>query len=259
MGNKGKEDTYTVAKLKGTENYKEWAREMGFALQDAGLESYADGTSIKPRLYIESEMYPMAPLLPLSEEKIEKRQAEIDKWVLNNSVLAERLVRCVQGRYSNSSRKPGRPRRYGTIFSLSIRHQVADPKSFSRGQLCIQQKHGWFWIDHENHFSCEKKGHIANHCTEPALIPKDDDQSGKALGSVQLGAITISQLGDLKNLELLDPGVTDQAHNSRDAFINFRPMREEACTATGERIISYGRGDVVKKFTHSDVMFTNVL
>lgn len=36
-------------------------------------------------------------------------------------------------------------------------------------------------------------------------------------------------------------------------------MREEACTATGEQIISYGRGDIVKKLTYSDVMFTNVL
>lgn len=49
MGNKGTEGIYIFAKLKGTEHHKEWAREMGFALQDAGLESYADGTSIKPR------------------------------------------------------------------------------------------------------------------------------------------------------------------------------------------------------------------
>lgn len=36
-------------------------------------------------------------------------------------------------------------------------------------------------------------------------------------------------------------------------------MREEACTANGERIISHGRGDIIKKFTYSDVMFTNIL
>lgn len=63
----------------------------------------------------------------------------------------------------------------------------------------------------------------------------------------------------MKNLDLVDSGATDHAHNSRDAFINFRPVREEAYTATGQQIISHGRGDVVKKFTHSDVMFTNVL
>ena len=31
---------------------------------------------------------------------------------------------------------------------------------------------------------------------------------------------------DLKNLDLLDSGATDHAHNSRDAFSNFRPVRE---------------------------------
>lgn len=71
-------------------------------------------------------------------------------------------------------------------------------------------------------------------------VPKDDDKSGKALGAVQLGAIRLSLVGDLKNLDLLDSGATNHAHNSRDAFINCYPMREEACTATGERIISYG-------------------
>lgn len=85
MDNKGTEGTYTFTKLKGIENYKQRAREMGFALQDAGLESYADGTSIKPKLYTESEKTPAAFAIPLSEEKIEKRQAEVDKWILNSS------------------------------------------------------------------------------------------------------------------------------------------------------------------------------
>ena len=35
-------------------------------------------------------------------------------------------------------------------------------------------------------------------------------------------------------------------------------MRNKAYTATGEQIISYGWSDVVKKFIHSDVTFTNV-
>lgn len=39
---KGNEDTYTFSELKGTENYKEWAQEMGFALLNAGLMPYAN-------------------------------------------------------------------------------------------------------------------------------------------------------------------------------------------------------------------------
>ena len=48
MGIKGGEGMYTFANLKGTENYKEWAREMSFALRDAGLIPYASGTAVRP-------------------------------------------------------------------------------------------------------------------------------------------------------------------------------------------------------------------
>ena len=44
----GKESEYTFAKLSSAENYKEWAREMIFALKDSGLWGYVDGTIIKP-------------------------------------------------------------------------------------------------------------------------------------------------------------------------------------------------------------------
>ena len=91
MGNKGTEGSYTFAKLKGTENYKEWAKEMGFALQDAGLESYVDGMCKKPELYTKTKKYPAAPAVPLSEEKIEKRKAEVEKWVLNNSRTCDKI------------------------------------------------------------------------------------------------------------------------------------------------------------------------
>lgn len=67
-------------------------------------------------------------------------------------------------------------------------------------------------------------------------------------------AITLCarQVGDLKNLDLLDSGATD-------TFTNLRPMREETFTATVGRIISYGRGDIVKKFCLSGITFKNVL
>lgn len=59
-------------------------------------------------------------------------------------------------------------------------------------------------------------------------------------------------------MNLLDFGVTDHAYNSRDTFTNFRPMRKEAYTAMGEQNISYGQEDVMKEFTYSDIIFTNI-
>ncbi len=49
---KKNEGTYTFSKLKDTENEKEWTQKMRFALRDAGLKSYANGTSIKFKHYI---------------------------------------------------------------------------------------------------------------------------------------------------------------------------------------------------------------
>lgn len=67
-------------------------------------------------------------------------------------------------------------------------------------------------------------------------------------------AITLcaSQVGDLKNLDLLDSGATD-------TFTNLRPMREETFTVTVERIISNGRGGIMKKFCLSGITFKDVL
>ena len=79
MGIKGGEGTYTFAKLKGTENYKEWAREISFALRDADLISYASGTAVRPDPYTKKERG------SVSEEKFEKREADIEKWILNDS------------------------------------------------------------------------------------------------------------------------------------------------------------------------------
>lgn len=78
-GSKGNEGTYTFSRLKGTENYKELEGEMGFALQDAGLISYASCMSAKPELYTEEPKHPKEGSAILSEEKIEKREAEVKK------------------------------------------------------------------------------------------------------------------------------------------------------------------------------------
>ena len=63
---------------------------------------------------------------------------------------------------------------------------------------------------------CQKKGHISHSCPEPSPIPKDDNKSGRPLGAMTLGAISLlaNQVGDLKNLDLLNSGATDHAHNS---------------------------------------------
>ncbi len=68
---------YTFAKLKGTENFKGWAKELSFALQNASLISYANAKVLKPVSYTEKE--PAA----VSKEKIDKREADIEKWILN--------------------------------------------------------------------------------------------------------------------------------------------------------------------------------
>ena len=44
----GKESEYTFAKPSNTENYKEWAREIIFALKDLELWEYIDGIIVKP-------------------------------------------------------------------------------------------------------------------------------------------------------------------------------------------------------------------
>lgn len=82
---KRKESTGPFPRLKGTENYKDWAREMGFYLQELGLMGHADGTLAKPELYTEEEKGTSngsAPLL--SDRTIERREEEVEKWRLND-------------------------------------------------------------------------------------------------------------------------------------------------------------------------------
>ncbi len=43
----GKKSEYTIAKLFRAENYKEWAREMIFALKKSRLLEYVDGIIIR--------------------------------------------------------------------------------------------------------------------------------------------------------------------------------------------------------------------
>ena len=107
-------------------------------------------------------------------------------------------------------------------------------------------------------YKCDKIGHSFRNCLTKETKDKDSTQgkSGKHLGAMMLNS---SHSGDLINQNLLDSGATEHANNCRDAFTNFRPVREVAHTATGEAIVSYGRGDVVKMMTHGEVTFQEVL
>lgn len=72
MGNKKTEDSLTFAKLKCIETYKEWVREIRFALQNASLESYVDSICKNLKFYTNSKNILVAPVMSLSEEKIKK-------------------------------------------------------------------------------------------------------------------------------------------------------------------------------------------
>ncbi len=74
--------------------------------------------------------------------------------------------------------------------------------------------------------SFKKKWHIANFCTKPAPIPKDDNKSGKPPGTMTVDEVTLCQVRNLKKLDLLDYDETSHTYNSQDAFTNFRPMEK---------------------------------
>ena len=90
---KGSEGIYIFAKLKGFENYKKWAWEIGFALLDAGLIAYADGRSSKPEPYTKIAILSKEGSALLTEKKIEKQETEIEKWIFNNARTCGKIGR----------------------------------------------------------------------------------------------------------------------------------------------------------------------
>ncbi len=77
-----KESEYTFAKLSGAENYKEWVREMIFALKDSGFWGYVDGTITRPP--------PLATEVKESTVTIsagarQKTQDKIDLWIKDDA------------------------------------------------------------------------------------------------------------------------------------------------------------------------------
>lgn len=376
MGSKGDEGMYTFAKLKGTENYKGWAREMSFALRDAGLISYANGTAVKSNLCTKEEC------ASVGEEKIEKREADIEKWILNDSrtggkiekmctraiqqqikdewsakkmwdelklkYTADRcyskwqiLNRLEEASYASSKNMQDFGLRmkmlleevdnlnitikewvlikiinslgptfetYDTVLNKKARTEKSLPdldalvKSLEEEKIRLSGKNLLNTVqgnsqggslrgrdrgrggrggrggqrsrgggrggsqnstelkDYSN-VTCyrrDKKGHSFRDCPTKETKEEESTQgkSGKHLGAMMLNS---SHSGDAINQNLLDSGATEHANNCRDAFTNFRCVGETAHTATGEAIVSYGRGDVVKMMTHGEVTFQEVL
>ncbi len=71
--------TRSFQKLKGSENYREWAREMTSTLQTAELMGHVTGTVTIPTPYSGDSM------AADHEEKYEKRQEAIDDWIRRDS------------------------------------------------------------------------------------------------------------------------------------------------------------------------------
>lgn len=73
IANQSNKSIYTFVMLRIVLNYRVWAREMSFALQDAGLIRYGNDTVVKPAPYIKSK-YDI-----IGKKKIQKRETYIEK------------------------------------------------------------------------------------------------------------------------------------------------------------------------------------
>ena len=67
----GNRHEYTFKKLQGSHNYKQWTRDMSFALEEARLWKYVEGTAVAPPL--------LKPKKDDSEDQMKKRYAREEK------------------------------------------------------------------------------------------------------------------------------------------------------------------------------------
>ncbi len=61
-------DEYTFKKLQGPHNYKQWTKDMSFALEEARLWRHVEGTAVSP------------PPLKVKEDDSENRMEKIFAW-----------------------------------------------------------------------------------------------------------------------------------------------------------------------------------
>ena len=74
----GTESEYTFAKLSGAKNYKEWAKEMIFALKNSRLLGYVNSTITRPPLLATEEK---ESKVTISAEARQETQDKIDLWI----------------------------------------------------------------------------------------------------------------------------------------------------------------------------------
>ena len=87
---KGDLEVRTFDKLKGSENYKEWAREMEFALIDVGLMGLVTGDRIRPLQYTEEQKEAILKK-EYGDERIKRREEAIEKWDINDGKVVGKI------------------------------------------------------------------------------------------------------------------------------------------------------------------------
>ncbi len=98
-----KDETCTFFKLKESDNYKEWAREMTFALRQIELMRLVNDDQIQSLLYMKEQK---KTILEKNEEvRIEKREEVIEKWDINNEKMMSKIeamcIRAVQMKFKS--------------------------------------------------------------------------------------------------------------------------------------------------------------
>ncbi len=98
-----KDETRTFFKLKRSDNYKEWACEMMFALRQVELMRLVNNDRIQPLSYTKEQK---KTILEKNEEvRIEKREEVIEKWNINNEKMMSKIeamcIRAVQMKFKS--------------------------------------------------------------------------------------------------------------------------------------------------------------
>lgn len=103
--------------------------------QEASLGTYADGASTKPKLYAKTEKHPMDGSASLSEEKIERPEAEVEKWILSESCTSRKIGSIYESSTTAAQKDLDHQGDVGQspiqIYCRQLVFQVADSQSIS--------------------------------------------------------------------------------------------------------------------------------
>ncbi len=97
------DEARTFSKLKGSDNYKEWACEITFALRQIELMRLVNDDWIRPLSYTKEQK---KTILEKNEEvRIEKHEEVIEKWNINNEKMMNKIeamcIRAVQMKFKS--------------------------------------------------------------------------------------------------------------------------------------------------------------